>query len=143
MRKQLLSIVLVALMVIGAASFVAPTAAFAADTVGYVNMGMAFNAHPDTSGARAAFELEDQKAQKEFESKIKGLDEKGAMALRQSLVERVQKRQRELFEPINKKIMAAVKKVAAANGCTVIVDASVVVDGGRDLTKEVIASFGR
>ena len=51
--------------------------------------------------------------------------------------ERLQNKQKELMDPVLKKIEAAIKKVADKKGLSVVVEKSTVVFGGSDITDEV------
>ena len=83
-------------------------------------------------------QLEQQNAQKEFESKAASLDDKGKRDLQISLNERIAKREDALFSPIRKKIRAAIQSIAKSEGLTVILDSAAVITGGKDITDEVI-----
>lgn len=139
MKKQFLSLVMALFVCAAFAGFMAPKTALAAGGIGYVSVQQVFNSYPDISSVRAAVGLENQKAQKEFESKAAALDDKGKMELRRTLVERVANREKELVTPIQAKIRAAIKKVAAAQGIATVLEEGAVIMGGTDLTKDVIA----
>lgn len=55
--------------------------------------------------------------------------------------ERLQNKQKELMDPVLKKIEAAIKKVADKKGLSVVVEKSTVVFGGSDITDEVAKSL--
>lgn len=142
-KKQILSLVFAVLVCIGFAGIMAPKTAMAADTIGFVNVNKLLASHPDFQSARAAIGLEQQNAQKEFQSKAATLDDNGKRALDRTLTERIAKREKELMDPIQKKIMAAVKKVAGAQGVNTVLDENAVIIGGKDLTQAVINSYGK
>ena len=142
-KKQILSLVFAVLVCVGFAGLMAPKTAMAAESIGFVSVTRLFASHPDYQSARAAIGLEQQNAQKEFQSKAASLDDNGKRALDRTLTERIAKREKELMEPIQKKIMAAVKKVASAQGITTVLDENAVISGGKDLTQAVITSFGK
>lgn len=142
MKKQFLSLVMAVMMVVGFAGFMAPKTAMAADTVGYVQVNRVFASHPDFQSAKAAMGLEQQKAQQEFQSKAGSLDDKGKRELDKTLTERIAKREEELMGPIQKKVVAAIKSVAAKEGVTVVLASETVISGGKDLTNDVIAAIG-
>lgn len=113
--------------------------AFAAEMVGYVNVDRVFRNHPDMKATMSVLQLERQKAQQEFEQKAPGLDDKGKQELGQKLSEQVDKKEASLLNPIRSAIRKAIGEVAKSHGIANVVDASVMVYGGTDLTDEVIA----
>ena len=82
--------------------------------------------------------LNKKKAQEEFQSKAAGLDDEGKRALDKTLTERIAQREDELMGPIQKKILAAINKVAKAQGISTVFDSAAIVTGGKDITKDVI-----
>ncbi len=143
MKKQILSLVLAVLVCVGFAGFMSPKTAMAAESIGFVNVNRLLSSHPDFQSARAAIGLEQQNAQKEFQSKAAGLDDNGKRALDRTLTERIAKREKELMDPIQKKILAAIKKVASSQGISTVLDENAVITGGKDLTQAVISSYGK
>ncbi|CUH97222.1 hypothetical protein P22_3349 [Propionispora sp. 2/2-37] len=106
--------------------------------VGVVDLGLLVNQHPDTPKANETIKAEAEAAQKEFDAKAAGLDDKERQDLRAQLQQRVGQKQQELLKAIADKIDAAVKEVANAKGLTVVVAKSVVVYGGVDITEDVL-----
>ncbi len=140
MKKHIFMLLLTIVMTFGICIAVSA----ADDTlIGYVNVQQVFRSYPDFASANSAVDLERQKAQQEFESKYQSLDEKGRQELGEKLSERIAKRERELIEPIQKKIRKAIEVVAKRNGITNVVDGSVMLFGGKDLTQEVIAEAAK
>jgi outer membrane protein len=119
-----------------------PATAYAADSIGYVDLNKVFSNHPDFASARAAMSLEQQKAQKEFQEKAPSLDDNGKRALDNTLTEQIAKREQDLFDPIRKKILDAVHKVAKEKGINTVLSAGAVVDGGVDITNDVLKAVG-
>lgn len=138
MKKQILSLLVAVLVCVGFAGVLSPKTVLAADTIGFVNVQRVFASYPDISSARAAIGLEQKKAQEEFQSKAAGLDDEGKRALDKTLTERINQREDELMGPIQKKILAAINKVAKAQGISTVFDSAAIVVGGKDLTKDVI-----
>jgi len=136
-KKQFLSLVMAVLVVTGFAGVLAPSTALAADTIGYVNADAILQRHPSFESAVAALQLEQQNAQKEFESKADKLDEKGRRDLQQTLSERVAKRENDLISPIRKSIRVAIANVAKAQGLSVVLQSGTVLYGGKDITEDV------
>ena len=142
MKKQFLALVMALLVCVGFTGAVVPATAFAADSIGYVDLNTVFSHHPDFETARAAMNLEQQKAQQEFQEKAPSLDDNGKRALDNTLTERIAKREQDLFNPIRKKILNAVHKVAKERGISTVLTAGAVVDGGVDLTNDVMKAVG-
>ena len=138
MKKQILSLLVAVLVCVGFAGVLSPKTVLAADTIGFVNVQRVFASYPDISSARAAIGLEQKKAQEEFQSKAAGLDDEGKRALDKTLTERIAQREDELMGPIQKKILAAINKVAKAQGISTVFDSAAIVVGGKDITKDVI-----
>lgn len=141
-KKQILSLVMAVLVVVGFSGLFAPKTVAAADTIGFVNANVLFSRHPDFQSAGAALQLEQQKAQQEFNSKANGLDDKGKRDLQVTLNERIAKREASLFTPIRNKVLAAVNRVAKEQGITVVLEQGSVLTGGKDLTQDVLKTFG-
>ena len=137
-KKQILSLLVAVLVCVGFAGVLSPKSVLAADTIGFVNVQRVFASYPDISSARAAIGLEQKKAQEEFQSKAAGLDDEGKRALDKTLTERIAQREDELMGPIQKKILAAINKVAKAQGISTVFDSAAIVTGGKDITKDVI-----
>ena len=108
--------------------------------MGYVNMDAVFEACPGTN--EAAVELRQLQAdlQKQFEAEAPELEEAAKVKLEQDLNEKLAKRQQELMDPIQRRIIRAIKEVAQEKGIPQIVKAEVILYGGKDLTKDVIAA---
>ena len=118
-----------------------PSAASAAEAaVGYVDMEAVFEACPGTN--EAAIELRRLQAdlQKQFEAEAPELEDAAKAKLEQELNEKLAKRQQELMDPIQRRILRAIKEVAQEKGIPQIVKAEVILYGGKDLTKDVIAA---
>ena len=134
MKKQLLAVVMALMVGCGTSSVVVPATAYAAETIGYVDLNTVFSHHPEFASARAAM--------KEFQEKAPSLDDNGKRALDNTLSERIAKREQDLFNPIRKKILDAVHKVAKEKGIDTVLTAGAVVDGGTDLTNDVLKAVG-
>lgn len=135
-KKQVLTFLCALVLALGCTA-----TGFAAESnvVGYVNTQRVMQAYPDIQITMSAINLEHQKAQQEFDSKAPSLDDQGKQALSEQLVERVAKREQELMVPIQKNIQNAIEKVAKAQKINSVVDSSVMLAGGKDLTNDVIA----
>ena len=120
-----MAVVIALLVCLGYTGAMVPATAFAAEaTIGYVDLNTVFSHHPDFASARAALNLEQQKAQQEFREKAPSLDDNGKRALDNTLTERIAKREQELFNPIREKILKAVSKVAKERGLSTVLTAA-------------------
>ena len=63
MKKQFMALVMALLVCVGYSGALVPATAYAADSIGYVDLNKVFSNHPDFASARAAMSLEQQKAQ--------------------------------------------------------------------------------
>ena len=119
----------------------APRAAIAAEgMVGYVNMDAVFEACPGTNEAATELRQLQNSLQQQFDEESKELDDAEKAKLEQELNEKLAKRQQELMDPIERRISRAIKQVAQEKGIPQIVKADVILYGGKDLTKDVIAA---
>ena len=109
--------------------------------VGVVNYQMLVAQCPDIRDVDAAMKTEIENAQKEFEEKSKSMNDVEKRRYYTQTQERLQNKQKELMDPVMKKIEAAIKKVADKKGLAVVVEKSTVVYGGTDITDEVAKSL--
>ena len=106
MKRILMMAVLAAVSLFAFARF--PNTASAAEAaVGYVDMEAVFEACPGTN--EAAIELRRLQAdlQKQFEAEAPGLEDAAKAKLEQDLNEKLAKRQQELMDPIQRRIIRA------------------------------------
>ena len=92
---------------------------------------------PDLNSVNDAMQKEIAEAQKEFNEKSKSMNEDEKRKYYTQLQERLQNKQKELMDPVMKKIEATIKKIADKKGLSVVVEKSTVVFGGVDITDEV------
>ncbi len=136
MKKTLLTLIMTLVLALGCV-----TSAFAAETLGYVNVERIFRSYPDIKTTMSVIDLERQKAESEFNQKAPNLDDKGKRELSEKLLAQVDKKEESLMKPIREKIYKAISQVAKANGIENVVNANAMVFGGKDLTEEVIANI--
>lgn len=146
---KLISLAVAAIFVLGVfgmaftqGGFTNVASAAAADSaVGVVNYQMLVAQSPDMQVFRTTMQQEEQNAQTEFESKSASMSSEEQQKYANQLKERLANKQRELLEPIYKKIDAAIEKVAKKKGLSIVVDKGFVVYGGVDITGEVGSSL--
>lgn len=115
--------------------------AFAASSesaIGVVNYQMLVAQSPDLS---EAMNKEIESAQKDFNEKSKTMNEAEKRKYYTQTQERLANKQKELMDPVLKKIEASIKKIADKKGLAVVVDKNTVVFGGVDITDEVAKSM--
>ncbi len=105
--------------------------------IGVVNYQMLVAQSPDLQSVRAAMKTEIDSAQKDFDEKSKTMNDSEKQRYYVQLQERVANKEKELMEPVLKKVEENIKKVADKKGLAVVVDKSTVIFGGVDITDEV------
>ena len=80
-------------------------------------------------------------AQKEFAEKSKDMNDSDKQKLMKQYQEELSAKDKELLEPINKKVDAAIIAVGKKKGLAVVVDKGAVVYGGLDVTADVNAEL--
>ena len=90
---------------------------------------------------RNAMKSEIDSAQKDFDEKSKSMNDSEKQRYYVQLQERIANKEKELMEPVLKKVEEQIKKVADKKGLSVVVDKSTVIFGGVDITDEVAKSL--
>lgn len=109
-------------------------------TVGYIDMDAVFEACPGTNEAATELRQLQAQLQQEFEKKSPELEDSEKAKLEQELNAKLAKRQQELMDPIQRRVIRAVKRVAQEQGISQVIKAELILYGGKDLTKDVIAA---
>lgn len=113
------------------------SAATTESAIGVVNYQMLVSQSPDLQGVNDAMKTEIEAAQKDFDEKSKDMNEAEKRRFYTQTQERLANKQKELMDPVLKKIEASIKKIADRKGLAVVVEKSTVVYGGLDITDEV------
>lgn len=113
------------------------SAASSESAIGVVNYQMLVAQSPDLKNVDEAMKTEIDNAQKDFDEKSKTMNESEKRRFYTQTQERLQNKQKELMDPVLKKIEESIKKVADKKGLSVVVEKSMVVYGGVDITDEV------
>ena len=92
---------------------------------------------PDMDGVRNAMKTEIENAQKDFAEKSKAMNDQEKQRYYTQTQERLENKQKELMDPVLKKIEENIQKIAKKKGLSVVVEKSTVVFGGVDITDEV------
>ena len=113
------------------------SAASSESAIGVVNYHMLLSQVPDVQTVQASMKQEIDNAQKDFDEKAKNMNDTEKQRYYQQLQERLSNREKELMDPVFKKIETTIKKIADKKGLSVVVDKNTVVYGGLDITDEV------
>ena len=113
------------------------SAASSESAIGVVNYQMLVAQSPDMDGVRNAMKTEIENAQKDFEEKSKAMNDQEKQRYYTQTQERLENKQKELMDPVLKKIEENIQKIAKKKGLSVVVEKSTVVFGGVDITDEV------
>lgn len=107
--------------------------------VGVVDRDQVMAQHPNGQNVENQMRAAITEVQKDFEEKSAGMSDQEKQDYYRQCQLRLQQKQQELIEPLIKSIDDAVKKVADSKGLSVVVDKSVVVYGGTDITNDVVS----
>ncbi|MER3456700.1 MAG: hypothetical protein C4304_07445 [candidate division GAL15 bacterium] len=140
-RKRLLAIlaavVAVALLVAAVTTAVGGPAGGTL-VVGYVDMQRALDAHPKKASSEEALNQFARAKAAELRRLAQNKSPAEQADLARRTQEEILKRRAELLAALDKDIRAAVERVAKRAGASVVLDRSVVLYGGVDLTEQVI-----
>ena len=142
--------ILIALVFVGSVVAIALTqsgsgiaSAAGSSNVGVVDYRQIMGQHPELQNANNQMQQAVTDAQKEFEEKSAGMNDQEKADYYQQTQVRLQQKQQDLIEPIQKSVDETVKSVADAKGLTVVLDKSTVVYGGQDITQDVIKKLSK
>jgi outer membrane protein len=107
-------------------------------SVGYVDMQRALDSHPRRASSERALQEFFQAKQREFQERSKGMTAFQRQELDRRLQQQILDKRNELLGGLDKEIRAAVEDAAKQAGVSVVLERSVVLYGGHDLTEAVI-----
>jgi len=137
--KQVKNIFVAAFLLFTIVAVTQPATTYAATSpVGVVNYQQLVNQHPDMAGANETYKAALKQAQDNFNAKSATMSDDDKKALSQQLDQGLQQKKQELLGAIRDKINIAIKEVADSKGLTIVVDKSVTVYGGQDITDDVM-----
>ena len=144
MKKLIATLMTVATLTFGvsATTFAAPQATTATTaTVAYINTQVILSSYPGIENI--AKEISDKQIvlQNSFNEQAKTLDEQARQDLQVKLNKELAEFENSKMEPVQKAIGKAIEKVAKANKVDSIVNSTMMVFGGKDLTDEVVKSL--
>ena len=115
----------------------------ATSSVGVVDYRQVGSQHPQLAAANAEMQKASQEAQSDFETKAANMNDQEKSDYYQQTMQRLQQKNEELMEPIEKSIQDAVKSVADKKGLAVVLEKGAVVYGGQDITQDVIKQLSK
>lgn len=108
-------------------------------TIGFVDLPRALDAHPRKAASERALQEFFQAKQREFAERSKGLSAEQRQLLDRELQQQVLEKRQQLLGGLDKEIRTAIEEVARARGVAIVLERSVVLFGGVDLTDQVIS----
>jgi len=109
--------------------------------IGTVNYEELIKTAPGISELQKSMDSAVKTAQTEFAEKSKDMNDGDKQKLMQQYQEQLSSKEKELLEPIKKKVDDAILAVGKKKGLVVVVDKSVVVYGGLDVNADVNAQL--
>jgi len=139
------SVAVAVIVVLAAAGFVATRTGSMSSVlgaqstaIGYVDMVRALNAHPGKASAEAALRDYAQAQIADAQQRMKTMTPTQRQDLQRQVDQTIFNKRSELLGGLDKDIRAAIQKVAAQQGIGVVLDRTVVLYGGIDLTDAVV-----
>lgn len=109
--------------------------------IGYVNTAVVMQSHPKSEKAQLDMKSAEQKAQEEFKKKAEGKSEAEQQKAYQEVQRELALKVRGIFQPIQQDVLKAIQQVRKDKGLDVILEQGAVIDGGSDVTNDVIAKL--
>jgi outer membrane protein len=139
MRKLVIAAGVIVIAAVAAVLLLRQTPAFSQSfSIGYVDMPRALDSHPRRAPSERALQEFFQAKQREFQQRSKGMTAFQRQELDRQLQQQILDKRNELLGGLDKEIRAAVEVSAKEAGVSVVLDRSVVLYGGNDLTEAVI-----
>lgn len=110
-------------------------------SIAYIDMPKALDSHPRRAASEKALQEFFQAKQREFQQRSRTLNAVQRQELDRQLQQQFVAKREELLGGLDKDIRAAVEKVAKDRGISIVLDRSVVLFGGIDLTDAVIVQL--
>ena len=136
MKKKLMTLLCSMLMTLGFSA-----SAFAGE-LGFVDWNAVVANYPGIKEVAQEVVAEKTRLQEQFNEQSKALaTDKEKIELANKLNAQMAKFEQRKYDPINKKIRETILSVAQANKVDSVVNANVMIVGGKDLTKKVITAL--
>ncbi len=110
-------------------------------SIGYVDMQRALDSHPRRASSERALQEFFQAKQREFQERSKNMTAFQRQELDRQLQQQIVEKRNELLGGLDREIRSAVEHAAQEAGMSVVLDRSVVLYGGTDLTEAVITKI--
>lgn len=140
MKKNLLVLVCILVMALGFTA-TASAAEKNDNLLGYVNIQYVWQTYPGIQDVTKVINTEKARLQGQFNEQTANLSKEEQNSLGAKLSQQMAAFEQEQLAPINKKIQQAIQKAAKANGVANVVNANILLYGGKDLTQEVVDSL--
>ena len=145
---KVVSLAIAAIFVIGAFAFAVRGAGLTGGSggttdsaIGKVNYNQLVQAVPGIQDAQVEMQKAAQDAESQYKEKSKDMSDADKQKLHEELQKGLEDKQKELVEPLKKKVDDAIVAVGKTKGLTVIVNEGAVVYGGLDVTADVQAEL--
>ncbi len=140
MKKSILSFLMAVVMSLGicSTSLAAPAEP---GVIGFVNRQVVLNSYPGIREIAQQIAEKQAALQKDFDAQSKDMEMQAKLDLQAKYNQELSTFEDTKMAPIKKKINKTIKKVATEKGIKSVVDSSVMVFGGEDLTDEVVAGL--
>lgn len=109
--------------------------------IGKINYNQVISVVPGIEEAQTKMQQEVEANKKEYEEKSKNMSDADKQKLSQEYRTKLENKQKELLDPLKKKVDDAVLQVGKTKGLSVIVNQGAVVYGGVDVTADVQAEL--
>lgn len=111
--------------------------------VGVIDYRQVMSQHPEVQNIETQMQTAIEAVKKEYEEKSAGMNDQEKQDYYMQSQERLRQKQQDLIDPIEQSINDTVKKVADTKGLSVVVEKSVVIHGGTDITQDVISKLSK
>ena len=142
---KVISLIIAAIFVIGVFVLSLTQSNFGKETgvsdsaIGCVEYQNIMRGAPGLNEVQVTMREEVTNAQKEFDEKSKGMNDADKSKLMKEYQEKLTAKEKELLDPVTKKVNDAIAAVGKRKGLVIVVDKSTVVYGGADVTADVTA----
>ncbi len=111
--------------------------------IGLVDTNAALQSHPKMQKAQLDLRNAGQKAQQNFESRSQGKSDQEKQQIFAEIQKELNQKESSTMQPIFNDVRKAIQQVRQEKGLDVILEQGAVVDGGVDVTKDVVAKLAK
>ena len=109
--------------------------------IGYVDMQKLFKNHPRKQASEDELKGKAKELQQKLESQAEDLTKEERQELLQEYQQQLDSMEQKLIQGVMEDINKTIQQVAQEKGVTVVLDKSVVISGGYNLTEDVLAEI--